>query len=227
MSQKKAKVIALDFDNCIVLDENTRTGSEELKEEAWLVVFSEHERNILAPALEEAKKIVVGGKGDRKDIVKKICEHFGVPSDQIDAEVLRRCDHFNRVVQESIKTINISKRTHTALADLASRAPLYVNTATPRENVLESMDALGLTQYFKAVLGRPGTKVGNLLEIIAAESIHPEELLFVDDQQGGYLAATEVGCKFAGMHTAKNKLWHAVEQPFPIIHTLDELISSL
>lgn len=219
----KTKVIVLDMDNCILLDDTTGKGSEELKDEAWFEIYPEYERAALEPALEEAKKIAAGGKGDRKDIVRWLCRHFGVPEDKIPAEIILRCDNFNNVVQNGIKNLEISERTRKSLALLSLRAPLYVNTATPRENAQESLEALGLSTFFKEILGRPGTKIGNLRDIISRENIDPNELLFVDDQYGGYLAAEEAGCRFVGIHTAKNKAWHNTPQPFPIIRLLEEL----
>ena len=223
----KTKTIVLDFDNCIALDADTRIGSEEIKDEAWFAVYPEYERYILEPLLENAKKKVAGGKGDRKDIVAELGRHFGVSEASIAQEIIKRCDKFNQVVQNGIKTINISARTRNALSELSARLPLYINTATPRENALESLDALGLTLYFKEVYGRPGTKVQNMLSVISAESIKPDELLFVDDQQSGYLAAHEAGCNFIGIHTAKNKTWHQGTHPFPIIYFLDELLKKI
>lgn len=221
------KVAAFDFDNCIVLDENTREGSEELKDHAWFVVFPDYKREILEPVIEEVKQSIVGGKGDRQDIVKRVLEYFNFPEDKIPYEVTRLCELFNASVQEGIKQINISPEVRVALAELSDRLPLYVNTATPREAVLESLEALKIAKFFKGVYGRPRTKVDNLRQILAVEAIRAEELLFVDDQPSGWKITQEIGCSFVGMHTARNKLWHNHLQPFPIIRSLIELVELL
>ena len=219
------KAIALDFDNCIALNYETRMGSEEIKDEAWFKIFPEYDRGALEPVLEKVKKEIAGGKGDRKDIVKRVCEHFGISETKIQDEVIKRCDGFNRVVQEGIARLGISPQTAEDLATLSKKIPLFVNTATPREGALESLDALGVRHYFKEVYGRPGTKINNLKDIISSEAIAPYELLFVDDQESGYNAAREVYCSFVGIHTARNKAWHDVMKlPFPLIFYLRELL---
>ncbi len=221
---KQVKVLVLDFDNCILLDEETEQGSEEVKDEAWFKVYPEYNRDVLYPLLERFKKEIAGGKGDRKDIATKICKHFEFPEARISSEVDYRCERFNSAVQEGIKRIGVSQKTRDALTALYGRVPVYVNTGTPRDGALESLQALDLLTYFKEVYGRPGTKAGNLRDIAAAESVSLDEILFMDDQHSGWLAAQEVGCRFVGIHTARNYAWHNDDQPFKVIRLLSELL---
>ena len=223
----QTKVIVLDFDNCLVLDEETGLGSEEIKGEAWFVAFPEHPRDILNPVLEHAKRLVVAGKGDRKDIAREVLLRCDFSGGDIEGEVLRRCESFNAHIQQGIRNISISPKVRKALADLQGRYPLYVNTATPREAVMESLETLDLLKYFKAILGRPGTKAGNLREIISIEHVKPEEVRFVDDQVSGWNVAQEIGCQFVGIRTARNILWHTTLQPFPIVKSLAELVDMM
>ena len=217
------KVIVLDFDNCVLLDEKTRQGSEEVKDRAWFEVFSEYRPERLEPVLEQAKTEVSGGRGDRDDIAEKILKHFNWPEKKLKTEIKRRCDTFNQMVQKGILQIGVSEKTKTTLTDLSARLPLYVNTATPVEAARESLDALDIEKIFTGVYGRPGTKTDNLSKIIDEEKIDPKHLLFVDDQQSGWQAAQEVSCQFIGIHTARNTSWHKKKQPFPIINSLDEI----
>jgi len=217
------KIIVLDFDNCLILNEETGEGSEEIKDRAWFDVFSEYEPDVLAPILDEEKLKVIGGKGDRKDIVEQILKRFEYSESEISDEAIRRCDRFNAIIQDGIKRINVSPATRESLAALSIRFPLYINTATPQGAVLESLRFLDITSFFKSVYGRPGTKISNLQDIIIAESVSPEKILFVDDQQSGYETAKEIGCQFIGIHTKRNRLWNDNPQPFLIINSLSEL----
>ena len=221
---KSTKVIILDFDNCVALDERTREGSEEIKDHAWFVVFPEYEREVLHPVLEDSKRRVAGGKGDRRDVARDVLRHFRFSSGDLAAEIEKRCDCFNQTIQEGIKNITLSNTWRQALAELKRCVPLYLNTATPRYTVLQSLEALEVARFFKAVYGRPGTKVENLRSICATESIHPAEALFVDDQPSGYEAARTVGMPFVGIDTARNDLWRNTPQPFPVILSLSELV---
>ena len=82
-----------------------------------------------------------------------------------------------------------------------------------------------LAQFFKGVYGRPGTKAGNLQAIITAESVKPDEVLFVDDQPSNYEVAKEIGCQFVGIRTKRVRLWHETPQPFPLINSLSEILN--
>ncbi|HEY4517298.1 MAG TPA: HAD family hydrolase [Candidatus Paceibacterota bacterium] len=220
------RAVVLDFDNCVALDERTRKGSEDIKNDAWFSVFSEYEHNALDAVLEESKDRFAGGKGDRMDIAREVLLHFGFTGD-LEKEVNARCERFNTVIQEDIKKIPISENWHYALAELAKRLPLYLNTGTPEITVRESLDALGLAKYFEAIYGRPGTKVENLNTICKRENVLPQEVLFVDDQQSSFEAAEQEGVRFAGIHTARNTAWHTGTHPFPIIRSLKELLDML
>lgn len=214
------RAIALDFDNCIALSESGE-GSEEVKDRAWFEVFSEIERTRLSSILEAVTQNIAGGKGDRRDIIRRVLADC-MPAFLTAAEIERRAERFNRIVQEGITRVQIPASTRETLALLARRFPLYVNTATPRDAAIESISALELHSYFKAVLGRPGMKADNLRSIIHVEKIQPSELLFVDDQQSGWEAAQEGDCRFIGIRTRRNTRW-STPQPFTVISSLSEL----
>jgi len=223
------KCLVLDLDNCVLLDEKTGRGSEEIKDEAWYVVFPEYSREELDSAMREAKSklSLATGQADRQDVVREICRYFHVVEDEIGGEVVRRCMAFNQEVQKGIAKIEISEQTRGVLGELSQKIPIYVNTATPQETAIESLSALGLMPLLRGVYGRPGTKLGNIKVIMDAEGLAPNQILFVDDQTIGWSVAQQVGCNFIGIYTARNKLWLETPQPFPIIHSLSELPSLL
>ncbi|GEM_PF-1992187 len=223
------KCLVLDLDNCTLLDEKTGRGSEEIKDEAWYVVYPEYSREELDNAMREAKSklSLATGQADRQDVVREICRYFHVADKEIEGEVVRRCMAFNQEVQKGIAKIEISEQTRDALGELSQKIPIYVNTATPKEAAMESLDALGLTSLLKSVYGRPGTKLENLKAIVEAEGLTPSQVLFVDDQPTGWAVAQQVGCRFVGIYTERNKAWYDKPQPFPIVHSLLELPSLL
>jgi phosphoglycolate phosphatase-like HAD superfamily hydrolase len=186
-------------------------------------VFTEYAPDALEPVLNMAKAAIAGGKGDRKDIIRQILTYFGWPEAGIPDEVARRSEEFNAVVQKNIKRIGVSPQVREALTEVSGRLPLYLNTATPREAIIETLEAFGIAPLFKGVYGRPGTKAGNLRSIIAAEAVKPDEVLFVDDQPAAYEVAKEVSCQFVGIRTKRVRLWRENPQPFPLISSLAEL----
>ena len=214
------RVIALDFDNCIALEENGE-GSEEVKDRAWFTVFPEIERVKLSQAFGKIQQKIAGGKGDRRDVIEFVFARF-CTAPVTEEEISNRSFRFNNEVQDGIKKIRIPDSTKKTLQALSKRFPLYINTATPRDVAQESLRVLGLLGYSKEVLGRPGTKSENLRSILRAEQIQSEELLFVDDQPSGWESAHEVGCQFIGIRTKRNTTWDT-PQPFHIISSLAEL----
>lgn len=219
----KIKVIILDFDNCLVLDPVTRKGSEEVKDKAWYGVFPEYNPEELGAVIEEAQRQIAGGKGDRKDIVRLVSEHFGVPKEKIPAEIESRCQAFNEVVQVGVLRVGVSPDNRRAVKTFSRMMPVYINTATPKEQSLESLAALELTG-FTDVYGRPGTKVGNLKEIIAREKVSASDVLYIADGESDWQAAQEVGCQFVGISTARNTAWQEKPQEFPTVNSLLEIL---
>ncbi|HUW22026.1 MAG TPA: HAD family hydrolase [Candidatus Bathyarchaeia archaeon] len=219
----KIKVIVLDFDNCIVLDPTTRRGSEEVKDQAWCKVFTEYDPEELEKVIAEAQEQIKGGKGDRRDIVRLVCKHFGIPEEKIPTEIEYRCEAFNAIVQVGILQIGVSPENRQAIKILSGKMPVYINTATPKEQSLESLAALELGG-FKDVYGRPGNKVENLKTIIERESIDPSKILYVGDSENDWQAAQAVGCRFIGVQTARNTAWQGKQQEFPVIHSLAEIL---
>jgi len=217
-------VIVFDFDNCIALNAQTGEGSEEIKDQTWFRVFPEPEYDpyVLDRIIEQAKVKIAGGRGDRNNIIVAILEYHGFPEDRIPDEITRRCEQFDEAVQEGILELGASLEVRDALEALSKRAALYINTATPREPMIKTLEALGLRGFFKGVYGRPGTKVSNLQRIITMEDVAFDQVLFVGDMPVDREVAQIVGCRFVGVHTERNVAWH-VEQQFPVIGSVAEL----
>lgn len=219
----KEKVLVVDLDNCLFLDEKTRKGSEEVKDEAWLKVFGECDRKNLELVLDEIKTELSGGKGDRKDITLKVCEIFNLPKTEED--IGRRCRFFSETVKKGILKIGVSRDNKKALGLISKKIPVYVNTATPKDQAREILKDLDILKFFKDIYGRPETKMENMNLIIKREKINPKECLYIDDQEGGYLIAQEIGCGFKGMYTAKNIKWHIKNKlTFSVIYSLLEIV---
>ena len=218
----KEKVLIIDLDNCLFLDEKTRKGSEEIKDEAWFEVFGECDRKILKPVLDKAKTELAGGKGDRKDIVLKVCKTFNLAKTEDDTK--KRCNFFSEIVKEGILKIGVSNDNKKALDLISKKIPIYVNTATPKDQAIEILKDLDILKFFKDIYGRPETKMENMRLIVEREKIKPEECLYIDDQESGCLIAKEIGCNFFGMQTNRNTKWDSNSVSFPIIYSLLEIV---
>jgi len=215
--ERRVGVLVLDMDNCLILDLKKRTGPEEVKDEAWVLVFGEFPADEVRHKVEAVKREIAGGKGDRWDIARRVGLFFGCGED-----VERRVARFGeRVRSESLK-IGVPIEHRKVLKE--TEIPIFINTSTPKEEAVSILEDLGVRKYFKGVHGRPETKVEGLRLILGECLVEPEEMLFVGDQESDWLAAREVGCQFVGMQTAKNKKWHEAKgREFPLIYSLAEL----
>lgn len=219
----KEKVLIIDLDNCLFLDEKTRKGSEEIKDDAWFKVFPECERKTLKLLLKQIKMEISAGKGDRKDIVLFLLKKINL--DDSNEEINRRCDFFGEIVKKGILKIGVSKNNKKALELISKEIPIYANTATPKIQAKEILNDLSLLKFFKGVYGRPRTKLENMGLIIEREKLKPKECLYIDDQESGFLIAQEVGCNFVGMYTNKNTKWYNKNKlPFSIVYSLMDVV---
>lgn len=220
---RNVKVVGLDFDNNIALDPISRRGSEDIKDQVWLTIFSDMGRCDLEDVLAASQKAVSGGKGDRYDIIRNVLMNYNYPNNLIADEVNRRANLFDEIVQDEIIRVGVSTANRKALDDLSRVVPLYINTGTPVEKVIESMETLGLMKYFKGIYGRPDNKLDNLKKIIEREGVSPDQVLFVGDADADWEAALMVQCQFLGMRTARNTKWNENKMPFPIIYSLADI----
>ncbi len=226
MSEKQ--ILMLDFDNVVTLDPKTGIGSEEIKRNAWLDVFSDVKLDPLKHALVTAHERIRGG-GDRKDIARFILKELRMCNEKLEDEVTSRCKTFEDRAQVGIRMMTIPKNTRKALAQLSKHTRLYLNTATPTEAVKISLRALDLEKYFLGVFGRPASKIHNIRLVAEREGLNPEStkmmhdrVVFVDDQAAGLDTAHKIGCRFVAMRTRNNSDW-LKNATFPVINSLDEL----
>ncbi|MBP9760243.1 MAG: HAD family hydrolase [Candidatus Pacebacteria bacterium] len=204
---QKIKVVILDFDNTLILDEVTGRGSEDKKVEVWYQVFSEIPADRLATLMIDLQKQIAGGRGDRKDIVRALCREIGVTDEMLEAECGVREYAFDEQVQKGVLEVGMSDENKQALRALATQYSLYLNSATPLEALERSLKALGIRDAFVQVYGRPGTKEENLHAIVAHSGVNVDNMLFVDDQPKAGEIARTVGCQFIGMRTAGVTTW--------------------
>ena len=219
---KKILVICFDFDGTVIPD------SEQCKQDAWRTLFpgEEGERLIL-----EAHDRFGGGKGSRFDILGHILTARGVARSALDSEVKKVASDFDNAVQKGIIALGVPLETREALEGFSSLGyHLALNTATPTEAIKRTTDALGISRYFREILGfesymgAPPKKVDNLKRLLETGlAPSPEDVLFVGDSDGDYKAAQDFGCYFVGFANALNQ-WDKVMKPFPVVRDLRRIL---
>lgn len=202
------KTIVFDFDGVIV-------DSNRLKREAWHDVFPEH-----LVSVRLVSDVVERNKGNRYDILREIFTVLERPQDTIDLLVDGYARRFNEAVQTRMSSQGVSLRTIKALTQLAERHPLYINSATPIQGLMETVEHLHIGYLFKAIFGVPPSKEENLQIIATREGISLDEIAFIGDGEGDWQAARSTGVYFIGFANRDNN-WR--EREFPLVARLADL----
>lgn len=206
------KAIVFDFDGVIV-------DSNRLKYEAWYELFPAEE---VPPVL--IKDVLARIPETRFEILREIFVKLGKPINEIEEFVNIYAQKYNELVQKSIFMKGFNPGVKEALKRLSWHHNLYINSATPKLALQESVARLDIEKFFKGIYGKASSKEETLAKIKEQESIEADEMIFIGDGESDYEAARAFGCPFIGI--TKNdgyNNWKSVSQPFPIISDLSEL----
>lgn len=190
---KKIKVIVLDFDGVVIPE------SEMFKKESWEHLFPHDSES--GRALQEAEARFGRGRGgDRFDILRYVYKTIGTEDADIESRVAEGAGVFDDFVQRRIIETGITVQNRQVIEGLKNKGyRMYLNSATPLEVMRRTVENLRVTDLFDGVLGRPHSKVQNLLLITQQEQVQPDEILFVGDSPSDLKAAREFGCGFVAV----------------------------
>ena len=208
----QTKVIVFDFDDTLV-------KSERGKQEAPIEIFS-----VIPGAREIAAEYRAGHRNTpRRELIAGILaalEDRGIPV-TIENPVEHFLNKFGQLTEETQTTAPIVSGAEKALESRLIFHHLYLNTATPQEFIDRVISARGWKKFFKGIYGSPpGTKIDHLQEIIAQESVKPQEVVVVGDGRGDLESAESCGCRFIGV---RGEYYDFGNPPFPILDDLRNL----
>ena len=191
------KVVVFDFDGVII-------PSEEIKQNGYRWMFSEFGEAIPEDAIRAAREEFSNARGNRFDIIRGIFERIG--ADDVDANVELYGARFGEIVRAKLANFVIEPNVRSMLDRASKLGPLYINSNTPDEPLKETVQALGIADYFKGIRGSSdgSTKAQRLQEIAHAEGVTPEHMVFIGDGEGDREAAEMFGCEFVGIATDSN-----------------------
>ncbi len=211
------KIVVLDFDGVIV-------DSNALKQRAFFELFPLDDKitSLISAVLSRRYRLVT-----RFEILRDILEGLGKGGEEVESLVPAYAAEYNARIQRGILALGISAEVEKALGLLCDRYHLYINSGTYAPGLLESVENLGISHFFKKVCGRPPSKTDNLKNILTTEDANGREIVVVGDGEEDYDSARALNCHFIAIANGFTA-WQ--EGSFPVIRNLagsPELIASL
>ncbi len=214
---------------CVVFDfDGVLVDSNATKRRAYFEIFAD-----LDPTGELVRAAVAThGDGDRFQLIGAICERL-VAAGQLPthgATAATAADFataYNEICEEFAATCAEIGGASAALEVLAPRCALYVNSATPQAPLRRIVARRGWEQHFRAVLGRPRSKVENLQDALEREGLAPHQAVMVGDGRHDIAAARTLGCRFVGVRNSFNDFDTAGLPMLDDLHGLPALLAEL
>ncbi len=106
-------------------------------------------------------------------------------------------DRFSELVVQKIIACPDVLGTREFLTEFALQVPLYISSITPQAELKCILQARGIHSYFTEVIGDPPCpKPEAIRRVIAAEKLHPSEIIFVGDSPSDFEVASEAELQF-------------------------------
>jgi len=202
------KVIAFDFDGVLA-------DSNKLKEDVYFEILPKSDHALVKTILADQNIVRT-----RTAVFRAIFASKGFSGENLEIQSAVFSARYNDFVQEGIEKMGLMPGAEDALRKLSAEYPLYINSHTPHDALLETVIRLGIGYFFKGVFGRKNLnskKSEVLKEIIKDEEASPEEVLMVGDANSDFEAAREAGCRFVGVANDYNG-WQKKE--FPLVRNI-------
>ena len=193
------KVIVFDFDGVLV-------DSNNMKKEAFFELFSGNKR------VQAVANGVLNAfwQKTRYEALREIFHKLGEGTSRTAQLVATYNERYNDIVIDKIKSMGLIGDVYQTLDALSGKYALYINSATPTDALLRTVNALGIENFFKGIYGVSGfasildTKKLNLEKIMKGEEVNGNEILFVGDGEADLAAAKAYGCEFIGIAHSGN-----------------------
>ena len=143
-------------------------------------------------------------------------------------EFKQLCNDFSKLVYHRVLECDFVPGAIEFLRKYYKKIPLFIISATPQEEIVNIVNAKGLSKYFKGVFGSPTPKGVWVKKIINEQNLDPIKAIFVGDAMSDYNAAKEGDIYFVGMFgNSKNDIFKDKKVNFKIrnLFELDDLLS--
>jgi phosphoglycolate phosphatase-like HAD superfamily hydrolase len=109
---------------------------------------------------------------------------------------------YSRFVTKEILTVQLVPGAIEFLKNVTPHLPVYLASATPEDELVQTLSNRSLSHWFKRVYGcPPWTKVKAINDVLVRENSSPIEALFVGDSAGDQRAAISTGVLFVARNS--------------------------
>jgi phosphoglycolate phosphatase len=172
-------VLVFDFDGTLI-------DSDGLKRDTYFRVGAEFCINRIT-----VQSALVEG-GDRFEVFRRLAASANRPDC---AETM--VNAYTRYLEQGIPKRRSAPGIPETLKELKRNGiSLFLNSATPRKELMRIVAALGWADEFEDILGRPESKSDNLRQIVASIRCDTDRLVVIGNGHDDAAAAEEIGCRF-------------------------------
>lgn len=189
----KYNAFVFDFDGVIA-------DSVEVKTEAFAKLFENYGTDIRQQVIEHHRN---HGGMTRAEKIRYYYENF-LKQPIEDEHLLELCTKFSHLVVDDVVAAPAIKGVGEFLEYWKNRLPMFIDSATPDDEIIAIVSRRGLSDYFEEILGSGRAKAENLAFILEKHFIKSEEALFFGDAASDYEAAMKCGVDFVGIVPSKD-----------------------
>jgi len=145
----------------------------------------------------------------------------GIKGNELEVQSKAYVDEYNNKVQSGIQSLGLLEDVMETLEKLSKKYLLFINTATPKDSIDETVNNLGISRYFKEIYGATTkSKTENLSSIVQKKNLIPSEVVVIGDGENDVEAAKENETHFIGFANDWNK-WE--KQKFQTVKSFNEI----
>lgn len=187
---KRKKALVFDFDGVIV-------DSFDIKAKAFAQMYKLYGEKVVNQVLDFHEY----GNGGMSRIKKFKYFHSNFLNTKIsNSELDFFCDSFAIVVKDMVVGCpEIDGARNFLEKSFQNNKLLFLNSATPKNELTEIAKSRSLEMYLTAIYGSPNTKRINFKELFNCYNIKPKEVIFFGDLMADFMVAQSVGCDFIGV----------------------------
>lgn len=182
------KLFIFDFDGTLVL-------SNHIKKQSFFDVIKYRYPDISLSLCNDLKNIMTSNPNiDRYAIFNKLAQL----NKNIDAKILV-ADYGNKCHDLIMKADKVSGSLELLLRLKELKKNVIINSATPRDALLRTVNALDIHKYIDEIYGAPASKSENIRIAMKKYSVLANQIIVIGDGDNDRIAAKDIGCLFAGI----------------------------